>query len=261
MAYTPYTVGGCKGASEVAADIAMIAGMGFSAVRIYNSDCGQLTSVGNACKKHGLNLNVGLWITSPDQGAISSQVQMIKSYFNGDYSMVSHVIVGNEVLANTAYGVSASALAGMISSVKSALRGDGYTGSVSTSEVPDKLFAAASTLCPVIDDVIANVHPFFDPNTSAAQAGDYVEKTLNRMTTMCGGSRNAWNLETGWPTAGQPNGQAVPGFAEQLTAVLSIKGKCGDRSSFFSLENDMWKPKGKFDVEQSWGLGAVFSHF
>jgi exo-beta-1,3-glucanase (GH17 family) len=239
-------------------DIGKIASMGFAAVRIYNSDCSQLTYVGDACKKYGLRLSVGLWITSPDEDAVQSQIQAITSYFQGDYGIVAHVVVGNEVLANTGYGVTASCLAGFINTVRAALRSAGYAGSVSTSEVPGPLFAAAGTLCPAIDDVLANVHPFFDPNTSAGQAGTYVAGILGRMEAMCGGSRRAWNMETGWPTAGQADGQAVPGFAEQQTAVLAIKAAAGDRSSFFSFEDDLWKGKGLFQVEQSWGLASLY---
>lgn len=65
-------------------------------------------------------------------------------------------------------------------------------------------------------------------------------------------------LEAGWPSAGNPNGVAIPGKAEQATAIASIVKAVPDRITMFTYTNDLWKANGVFNVEQSFGCGNLF---
>ena len=170
--------------------------------------------------------------------------------------MVEMVVVGNEALFN-GYA-SASALASFISETKSTLRSAGCNAPFTTTEPISTLVSNAGTLCPVLDVVAANIHPFFNPDVSASSAGDFVAKELEMLAKVCPGKQDAYNLETGWPHQGSANGQAVPGQDEQIKAILSIKEKAGGKSTFFSFVDDLWKAEGAFGVERSWGCSHLF---
>lgn len=74
----------------------------------------------------------------------------------------------------------------------------------------------------------------------------------------CCPGKQGWVLETGWPSAGTANGVAIPGKAEQATAIASIIGAVPDRCAIFTYTNDLWKTSGAFGVEQSFGCGDLF---
>ena len=167
------------------------------------------------------------------------------------------IVIGNEAVFN-GY-CSAEELAAFIVDAKATLLAAGYTGPVTTTEPMNILQLHASTLCPVLDILAANIHPFFNSQTSAHAAGAFVATTLDDLASLCPGERKeAYNLETGWPHAGEANGEAVPGWEEQRIAVRGIGESAGGRSAFFSFEDDLWKEEGVGGVERSWGCGWLF---
>lgn len=257
ITYSPYTSDGqCKDKSSVEQDIAQIKARGFTAVRIYSTDCNGLEYVGAAARAAGLRLIIGVYISSSGISAAQDQVTTIASWAQWD--LVDLVVVGNEALLNG--WVDASSLAGFISSCKSTFQQSGYSGMVTTAEPLNIWQQYGSTLCGVVDRVGGNVHPFFNSQVAPEDAGDFVKSELALLDGICPGLKaNAINLETGWPHAGDANGLAVPGTIQQLTALTSISNSCGDRSVFFSFADDLWKQAGEFDVEKSWGCLDVFS--
>ena len=260
MTYSPYTSsGGCKDSGSISSDIATIASKGFSSVRLYSTDCGGLEAVGSAAKANGLKLVLGIYISSTGISGAADQVTEIVSWASGDFSMVEMVVVGNEAIFNKY--ADASSLASFISSTKSTLQGAGFTGPVTTTEPLNTLSSAASTLCPVIDVLAANIHPFFNPSIDASGAGDFVASSLSQLAALCPGeNKEAYNLETGWPHSGDANGAAVPGQSQQEVAIRSIQEKAGGKSVFFSFVDDLWKAEGEFNVEQSWGCSRLFGN-
>ena len=64
--------------------------------------------------------------------------------------------------------------------------------------------------------------------------------------------------ESGWPTAGNTNGAAVPSTSNQQTAVASLKSSVSD-IVLFQAYNDGWKPPGPWNVEQHWGMYVTSS--
>ncbi|OBA21957.1 hypothetical protein METBIDRAFT_39915, partial [Metschnikowia bicuspidata var. bicuspidata NRRL YB-4993] len=57
-----------------------------------------------------------------------------------------------------------------------------------------------------------------------------------------------------WPTAGDTNGDAVAGTAEQAAALSDIADKVGDHVLYFNAHNDGWKDPGYLSCEQYWGI-------
>lgn len=255
MTYSPYTSSGaCKDAGSVSTDIAAIKAKGFTSVRIYSTDCNGLENVGNAAKANGLKIVLGVFISNTGISGAEPQVEAICSWAQWD--LVELIVIGNEAVFN-GY-CSAGDLSGFISSAKGKFKGAGYSGPCTTTEPLDIWQSQGSALCGSIDCVGGNVHAFFNPSVSADQAGSFIAGQLGLLGQVCPG-KTAYNLETGWPHAGQANGAAIPGPAEQATAIKAIQESAGGKCAFFSFEDDAWKHPGNFGVEQSWGCADQFS--
>jgi exo-beta-1,3-glucanase (GH17 family) len=260
VTYTPYTPAGqCKTADEVDADIAKIASWGFTTVRLYATDCSGLTNVGASTKAHGLKIIVGVFIDSKGPGAAWSQVDDITTWGSaGNWAHVSGIVVGNEAIFN-GY-TSASDLAGLITKAKGAWTGAGYSGWVTTTEPVDVIQKWASTLSSVVDVAAANIQPFFTSSVSSSWAGSFVAGQLALIEAAFPG-KTAYNLESGWPSAGSSNGAAVASPSDQKAAIDDIIAKAGDKSCIFSFEDDSWKEAGSFGVEKSFGVSDLFSSY
>ena len=141
----------------MSADIASIAGKGFTTIRVYSTDCSTLANVGTAARSNGLKLILGVFISSTGISGAEGQVTDIVSWAQWD--LVELVVVGNEAVFN-GY-CSASALAGFVSSTKGTLSGAGYTGPVSTTEPIETWLSSGSAFCGVVDVVAANLYAFF----------------------------------------------------------------------------------------------------
>lgn len=257
MTYTPYSsTGGCKSAAEVDIDIATIAGYGFSTVRLYATDCSGLVNIGASAKAHGLKVIVGIFIDTTCLTGAATQISQVTSWGNeGNWDIVSMIVVGNEAVFN-GY-VSASQLAGLISSSKSSWAAAGYTGPVTTTEPVNIILEYALTLCPAIDVVAANIQPFFTSSVAASWAGTFVLTELALIEAACLG-KTAYNLEAGWPSSGSSNGDASATTTDQKTAIDDIIAKAGDKTAIFSFSNDAWKAPGDLGVEQYFGCGGLF---
>ena len=263
MTYSPYTsAGACKDAGAVASDIEAIASKGFSSIRLYSTDCSGLSNAGSAAANHGLKLVLGVFINEAGIEAAKPQIGEISSWAKstpGGFSNVEMIVIGNEAIFNNY--CTADELASFITEAKSELSSAGYTGPFTTTETLNILTQHAPTLCPALDALAANIHPFFNPAVSASEAGSFVTKELEALAQVCPGKQmEAYNLETGWPHTGSANGVAVPGQAEQREAVMAIKDAAGGKSAFFSFVDDLWKHEGEFGVEQSWGCSQLFGN-
>ncbi|CAI7590640.1 unnamed protein product [Penicillium glandicola] len=254
MTYSPYTsAGDCKTKAAVLADLTVIQGKGFNLIRVYSTDCSGLEYIGAACKELGLTMILGVYIDSTGTSAAQEQVDEIAAW--AEWSLVDLLVVGNEAVS--AGYVDAATLASFITSSAATFAAAGYTGLVTTTEPIDIWQSyGESALCDVVDLVGANIHPFFNADTTAAEAGTFAKAEFELLEEICG--KNVLNLETGWPNAGDANGDAVPGVAQQKTAIEALVKIAGSKSIFFSYADDTWKSPGEFDVEQHWGCASVF---
>ena len=249
MTYTPYTKDGqCSTAEQVDSEISVIASKGFTAVRLYATDCDALKSIGDACEKHGLKMIIGVFIDSAGIGAAGEQVEQIMSW--GQWHLVEMFVIGNEALFN-GY-CTAGELAAFIKEVKQKARSAGYNGPCTTAETLNVLESDGATLCDAIDVLGANLHPFFNPSVSAEDAGDFVQSQIEIARGICPG-KEPYNLECGWPNNGNANGAAVPGRAEQRRAINDILDKIGQITVVLSCRDDDWKGDGAHGVESHWG--------
>lgn len=196
---------------------------------------------------------VGIFISETGCSGAASQVTELIAW--GQWSLVELIVVGNEAI----FGghTTASELAGFISSSRSSFASAGYTGQITTTEPLNIWQENTSVLCGAVDITGANLHPFFNAEVTAENAGKFALSQLELADAICPGL-TAINLECGWPSAGTCNGLACPGEQEQKTAVASIISSCGGRAAIFSYTNDLWKQPGGFGCEQSWGSIHLF---
>lgn len=257
MTYTPYnSAGQCKTASEVDVDVAAIQGKGFTTIRLYATDCSGLINIGTSAKKYGMKLILGVFIKAAGIDDARPQLQEISSWGSaGNWDMVSMIVIGNEAIFNNY--CSASALAAFITEAKSTWSAAGYSGPCTTTEPLDKLQESAGALCSVIDVVAANIQPYFNSGVSSSEAGTFVTSQLELVAAACPG-KTAYNLESGWPSAGSSNGKAVASPSDQASAIADIVDKAGEHSVIFSYDDDAWKASGSFGVEQYFGCAKLF---
>ncbi|KAI1368703.1 glycoside hydrolase family 17 protein [Xylaria arbuscula] len=259
VTYTPYQTsagGGCKSQGEVNSDIAAIAAAGVTTIRVYSTDCSTLEFVGGACEANGIKMILGIYVDEPGCDAanpsVTEQISSIQSW--GKWDLVSLITVGNEAVLH-GY-CTPSELAGLISTTKETLS---YTGPYSTAETVNiwQQEEFSSLVCPVVDFVGANAHAFFNTETTASQAGQFVKGQLDIIDNICSGKEGRV-METGWPNAGQVLGLAVPGVSQQATAIKSIVQELGDKAVIFSLTSDAWKDGNtQCQCEQHWGCASV----
>jgi exo-beta-1,3-glucanase (GH17 family) len=256
--YTPFADNGdCKTAEAVASDIADIKAKGFTTVRLYATDCDGPQNVGGAAAKHGMKMILGIYVDETGIGKnTDAQVATLTKWGSDKWDLVEMVVAGNEAMF---YGyTTAEGLAGFVNDVRSKFRAAGYQGPVGTSEVPGTFTTYADVLCPAVDYAAANIHPFFNAEVAAKDAGDFVATQLDNIAKACGYKKDAYNLESGWPSLGSTNGLAIPSVEDQKTAVASIMEKAGNKTAMFSWANDPWKAPGDHGVEQHWGCGSLF---
>ena len=251
IAYAPYNAdNSCKSESEIDADIDDLNPYGM--VRIYGTDCDQVRIVMNAAKRNDMKVFLGIW----DISQASNEASIIVDAAKNDWKRVHSVSVGNELMKTTAVEDIVSA----IGTARSVLTAGGYEGFVTTVDVwitfKEKL-TQSNGLCEAVDYIAANCHPFFDAETTAEEAGDWVARQADTIAGNC--PKEVMITESGWPTEGSPNGLAVPGVENQKTVVEGLKRAYADRKDklvLFSAFNDPWKTDNQWGVEHYWGING-----
>ena len=174
ITYSPYNDDkSCKTKEQVESDIVIIAGKGIKNIRLYSSDCNGLDTVGPACEKHGIKIILGIFIRDASCRA-DDDLKRILAWKRWDQIVM--FVVANEALLN-GY-CTAGQLAGYITEVRGNLKNAGYTGLITTTEPLNMIEQYHATICPVIDVVSINCHPYFNPDNTADQAGPFLNAQL-----------------------------------------------------------------------------------
>lgn len=251
----------CKSADAVYADLAKIASVGIKAIRVYGIDCDSTKIVQPACVKLGLKIDQGFWIGPKGADAIDTDVKAliswVKNSHNNDWSIFTTFTVGNEAISGGF--TDGPTLLAKIKSVKSTLRAAGWTGTVTTAETP-QAYINYPALCQdpnALDYVGVNEHPYFDPSSTAGEAGKVLLAQSQRVQQMCN-NREVRITETGYPSAGSTNGKQVPTLENQALAIASIIKETKGKAVMFTMYDDMWKDPGSRNVEQHFGIFHLF---
>jgi exo-beta-1,3-glucanase (GH17 family) len=216
-------------------------------VRIYGTDCEQVPSVIKAAKAKGMKVFAGIY----DISQVESEAQTLIDAAKNDWDMIDTVSVGNEVVNN---GGSVSDVVNAINTARSMLKSAGYNGKVVTVDTFSAIIDNPE-LCKASDFAAANCHAFFNADTTAENAGQYVADQAAQVKKACGGM-DTMITESGWPSRGDSNGAAVPSEANQKAAISSLRAAFSDNIVLFSAFDDLWKTNtaATFNAEQYWGI-------
>ncbi|KAJ4316926.1 hypothetical protein N0V94_005195 [Neodidymelliopsis sp. IMI 364377] len=268
MTYTPYAPdGNCKTEADIKSDIKLIADLGFTTIRSYSTDCGVFEYVVPACQEHGLKIIYGIFLEAGGSGGkgpfsqyANDQLDDIKS--NAPKDGVAMVIVGNECMFNN--NCQPAELASYIDHVRETLQGAGFPKdiAITTTEPVGTWEEKGAALCDHIDIFTVQVHPYFTASISPDMAGDFAAQQLEQAAKVCpeAAAKGKYISEIGWPSAGNNNGKAVAGVAEQKEAMKKIMEKVGAEACLFSFKDDPWKHPGELGVEQHFGCADALSY-
>ncbi|KAG6040767.1 hypothetical protein E4U41_007142 [Claviceps citrina] len=258
VSYTPYRADqSCKSQQDVDDDFERMAGS-YSVVRIYGTECDQVSMVYSAAKAHGMKLFLGIWNPS----SVQDEADKIISGLKGDWDMVDTVSVGNELVNNGE--ATPGEIISSVSRARSVLRAAGYQGPVVAVDTFTAVLAHPE-LCDESDYCAVNAHAFFDSTNRPSESGRWLENTLSRIRSVISQKdKRIVVTETGWPTEGTPNGVAVPSLENQRLALHSIKKQFASSPEsiiLYSAFNDLWKKRtmATFNADQFWGIDGASS--
>ncbi|KAG8360359.1 hypothetical protein FVEN_g2359 [Fusarium venenatum] len=252
ISYAPYRGDHqCKSGDEIKQDISELAGT-YSLLRIYGTECDQVSKIYPCAKANGMKLFLGIW----DINDVQSEAQLIIDAIGNDWDIVDTISVGNELVNNNA-ATPAQVLAA-VDEARAILKAAGYNGPVLTVDT----FVAVQEhpeLCEKSEYCAINAHAFFDPHTSADGAGKWLSDTVQVVKSKLSSDKRVVVCETGWPTKGDSNGKAVPGLTQQGSALKAIREAFSEHPDdliLFSAFNDHWKKPepATFHAEQYWGI-------
>ncbi|PGH26570.1 hypothetical protein AJ80_01699 [Polytolypa hystricis UAMH7299] len=255
ICYSPYnTDSSCKSQDQVNSDINRLGE--YSMIRSYGIDCDQVQKILRATEKTKKKIYMGIYNVEK----LDEELKILINSAKSSWSRIKAVYIGNELVNSKQ--MAAGQVVNAVRTARSRLRQAGYSGPVGTVDTVNAIHENPE-LCRVSDHCAVNVHAFFDPNTSAADAGKFVKGQVSLVAAKFNGSKKVVVTETGWPSQGQPNGRAVPSEENQRVAVDSIKrafsthgNNDGDLVFLLSAFNDGWKTDNPstFGVEKYWGI-------
>ncbi|KAH3674684.1 hypothetical protein WICMUC_003100 [Wickerhamomyces mucosus] len=247
ITYSPYTAaGGCKSLAQIKTDFERLTD--YEIIRLYGVDCSQVEFVLQA-KSSSQKLFLGIYFVDAIEAGISEIASAIESY--GSWDDVYTVSIGNELVNDGEATV--AQVAEYVSTGRSALTAAGYTGPVVSVDTHVATINNPG-LCSISDYVAINAHAYFDYYTEAEDAGSWLLLQIQRVWSACGGAKNVYVTETGWPHQGDTYGVAVASLEAQASAISSIVSVVGDDAILFNAFDDLWKADGAQNCEKYWGI-------
>jgi len=159
------------------------------------------------------------------------------------------VVVGNECL-DTDFNPKPISVSQLIADLQYVLAGLKNKGNV---KVTTSLGYAAAVkygaqLKPYVDSMMINIYPFYAP----VPIGGAISNLIGAYN-MFNGQFNGKQViigETGWPSAGDPNGAAIPSVTNEQTYTQAIFANSSQLGStfLFSAFDEPW-----LSVQNSWG--------
>ncbi|GMF29638.1 unnamed protein product [Phytophthora fragariaefolia] len=229
-------------ASSVQSDMQTIAGAGFSSVRTYISKFGN-TEMGPIITGAGLTAVLGVPYPQSDY-----KEQMEAAIKAANAGGVYAIMVGNENLA----GASSvpSDMISVINQIKSRVSVKVGTVQRNTEVIGYQSISGWSDLVSAVDVLGVNVHPFFNPGTTADGAIDVVDKQWQTMMSSFGDKLLL--TETGWPSSGSVSGNTGSLSGEQTFYSAYQQWSSGLSEKFYFQFFDV--PSKSEAFEQTFGL-------
>jgi exo-beta-1,3-glucanase (GH17 family) len=250
ICYSPYRDGQAPGAAEpsedqIREDFRVLAPLA-KGIRTYTVG-GVHAQIPKLAQEAGLEVFMGAWI-GKDDAANVAQVNALIALAKSGNPAIKGLIVGNEVLLRK--DVTKARLIEYLRMVKNANTGIPVT----TADIYQRINENAADLDPVVDIVLAHVHPFWE-SQSAANGAAHVVKGWKSVRAKYPSKRVVIG-ETGFPSAGQTQGGAVPsedGAAQVATDLVTAGAREGMEFMLFTSFDEAWKGA-EGPVGANWGL-------
>lgn len=197
-------------------------------------------------KDNNLKTMVGAWIgqdEAQNEKEITNLIALAKS------GSVDIAVVGNEVLLRNE--ISEEAILNYISRVKKELPSHIPVGYVDSYYI----FNEYPALIDACDVILINCYPFWE-GTNADISPAYVRNMYNLIKQNAKG-KPVIISETGWPSKGEPTGDAVPSEINAMKYFININhwaNKENIELFYFSSFDESWKIHHEGDVGQTWGI-------
>ncbi|KAJ7591448.1 glycoside hydrolase superfamily [Mycena floridula] len=247
------------------------AGLGMVAIRITGFDCNALDMAAQACAQANIALLAGIFIPGTVAASIvdiNNQVQdfraAVAKYGQGRFVALT---IGNEV------NDSVDNIMAKVFDVRGYLNSIGITVPVSTVDTWVRI-RDNPALCGA-DFVGANAHAFYDGSPSSNANNFMVNAVIPSLTRACPG-KTIRITESGWPSRGPSNGNAVASINDELIALQGLN--CGIKAHLihyskflfhfqqaqnvimyaFEYDDQLWKAN---DNERSFGMWVKIQGF
>ena len=245
----------CKTDAEVADEFSRMSN--YKTVRIYGMGCNIISLAVQNAQKNGQTIMGGAYLSNKGNGedlstVITTWKSAVDQYANGSWDILKLFSVENERIND--HDMTASEVVDAIRRGRDQLRGVGYNGPVGAVDTVPATIDNPS-ICQASDVVMVNCHPFFDANTVAEDAGEFVKGQVERVKTACNTNRVVIT-ETGWPHQGDANGKAVPSPDNQAKALASIRSEFTSDIFIHNSFDSPWKSDwaSSFNAERYWGV-------
>jgi exo-beta-1,3-glucanase (GH17 family) len=277
VAYGPYRLEGQRPGGpppderQILRDLELIHRAGFRQLRTFGTDNG-LNRIPPLARTHFPDLSIyqGVYACGrnhddlADPGGTRAQMdEAVRLALANDN--VAGIIVGNECLPGEPEAcpvpISLAQLIADIELVRAKLKAGGrsavdVTSAMSMVAAVVAFESQGRPLAGHCDPILVNIHPFFAPSP-AEQAAANVLASYRRLQQLYGPSAKRIVIgETGWPSDGPANGQAVPSGEHQRRFVrdlfLSVRAE-GIRVFWFEMFDEPWKIVSG-GVGPHWGL-------
>lgn len=213
-------------------------------IRSYGNDNG-LDTIGRFSHDFGKEAAVGAWLS---RNKTANEQQIASLIAIGQAGEADVLIVGSETLLRG--DLTEAELLGYIARVRQAVP----RVPVTTGETYG-IYLHHPALFEAVDQVYVHIYPFWDgvDIDTAVIAADEAYSNVRRQA----GSKPVVVAETGWPSAGEPNGAAVPSMenAERYLREFTAWA-AGHHVRYFYFEafDEAWKAQYEGEHGAHWGL-------
>jgi exo-beta-1,3-glucanase (GH17 family) len=229
---------------------------------------GQIPALANAV---GLPVFAGAWIDYPKTTITQDDAEVQALVDLACTTDLEGGIVGNEYYLRHRTPADINYLLQRIKQVKNGVRDKcGRDLPVTTAEIDNLMFdwngdqpsikPDYRSILNEIDFIMVHIYPFWSgmPIDGAAAFTINHYKVMHALLEREYPGQNKWLVigETGWPSAGTPNGAAVPSLENQrrfMLEFLALAEQEGVQYMYFDAFDELWKIEEPGRVGQNWG--------
>jgi len=257
---------------QVVEDLRIVAAAGFRQVRTYGVDNGLNRIVPLAHRYFPeLRIFVGVYVCGLNHDDLGnprstrSQMDEAIRLANG-YPNVAGIVVGNECLTGEPEAcplpVPVGQLIDDLNYVKRGLNPDArkavrVTSALSMVAAVREYALQGRRVAEHCDVLMVNIHPFFAPAAVEQAVHSNLDGSYRRLTELYSQTGKPIIVgETGWPSAGSPNGPAVPGLENQKKFTRDLFRYARSKAVgvfVFEMFDEPWKAEAG-GVGPHWGL-------